>query len=121
MLRKVTGRNQLGNSNIYNWLNQKGESYFFKKAKRKKNTTQPDIMRIIVKAPEFLSEKQMAQSSLLHRKKYIFEHMKLKPLLAYVSAFSLLVKEVKNLWIWLSDTVRGCLSRNDKEDCRKIN
>lgn len=47
--------------------------------------------------------------------------MKLKPLLAYVSAFSLLVKEVKNLWIWLSDTVRGCLSRNDKEDCRKIN
>lgn len=50
-------------------------------------------MRIIVKAPEFLSEKQMVQSSLLHREKYIFEHMKLKPLLAYVSAFCLIDKE----------------------------
>lgn len=49
-------------------------------------------MKLFVKAPEFLSEKQGIQTFLLQREKQISEDMKLKSPFAYVTAFSHLVK-----------------------------
>lgn len=74
-------------------------------------------MRFFFNAPEFLSEKQMM---LLNRVKYICEGMYLKPLYGYETDFCLLVKEA-NLCIWLSHTMRAYFSRNDEQECSKIN
>jgi len=68
------------------------ESVFLSKSLKGKNRTQQDIMKLFVKAPEFLSEKQGIQIFLLHREKHISEDAKLKSPLAYVTAFPLLVK-----------------------------